>query len=53
MVEGKRVQEDIPCKCKHANADSTILVSDKMKFKAKILLKILKRYFIMINGSTH
>lgn len=50
MVEGKRIQEDIPCKCKHAKADSAILVSDKMKFKTRMLLEILKRYFIVTVG---
>lgn len=40
MVEGKRMEENIPCKCKHAKAGVTILVSDKGEFKQRMLLEI-------------
>lgn len=45
MVEGKRMQEDIPWKRKHAKVGLVILVSEKMELKTRILLEIYKNTF--------
>ena len=53
MVEGKRMEENIPCKCKHAKAGVTILVSDKGEFKTKDVTGNKRRHLIMIYEPIH
>ena len=51
QTKSKGIEKDIPCKWKRRKTGVTILISDKIDFKTKAMLRNKEGHYIIIKGT--